>query len=161
MKSQKKIIIFLLFLSSLFLSSCVLAQTNIVGVWQSESPEIGSAWLDTYQFFSNGKFSFNVNQYDELARIISIKGKYRIAKDTLFLRVESFVENQGGYISRSTFSSLHNSWSIDGNIKVIEVKQSEIKEEPISLKIFKKEDKECLLMDNAIFYRIYDNPNKY
>jgi len=152
----------------LFLSikACTYSQfimsDEILGVWQSESDEIAGAWLDTYQFYSDGRFVFNLNQYDEARRVNSIKGHYRLSKDTLFLKVESTIELIDGYFERNTLTSVHGSWSLAGNVIEKEIKQPVIKENYTIVKRCSEKTKTfCMLIDGAKYFRISQNPNDY
>jgi len=149
----------------LFLNTNLFAQLNvndITGVWQYESCEIGSAWLDTYHFFSNGEFVFNLSQYDEIKRIIAIKGHYRLIKDSIYFKIEYTTELFGGYIVRDNLTKIHGSWALSGNPIQKDIKQSEIREEYATLKFCKEKiGVPCILIDGRKFYRISNDPKEY
>lgn len=159
-----KILQILVFLLSV--SACSFSQgithNELSGVWQCESKEIASAWLDTYQFYSDGRFIFNLNQYDEARRVLAIKGRYRIVKDTLFFKIETTIELTGGHFERNTLTSTHGSWSLSGDLVKKEIKQPE-KEEQIAMikQCSEKQQPDCILIDGNAYYKISSNPEDY
>lgn len=156
----------LLFNLIVFNISCVAQRVDnslLTGIWQVKSHEIGSAYLDNYQFFKTGEFKFNVNQYNELKRIISIKGSYSIKDDTIYFKATSLVELTGGdRLIRSKTSSLNDSWSLVGNLSKKEtiLKKSEIM--PALIKLCESVDGyQCILIEGNRFYKILKDPNDY
>jgi hypothetical protein len=152
-------------LLSIFLYGSVFAQSckdDILGVWQYESKEIGSAWLDTYQFFSDGTFIFNLSQYDEIKRIIAIKGHYRLTKEAICFKVEYTTELVGGHIVRDNLTSIHGSWALSGNFIKKEIKQPDTKDEYAPISFLKESTgSDCILIDGRKFYRISKDPTAY
>jgi len=148
------------------LSACSFSQSithdEILGLWQCESKEIASAWLDTYQFYSDGRFVFNLNQYDEAKRVLAIKGHYRIVEDTLFFKVEATIELVEGYFARNTLTNTHGSWSLAGDLVKKEIGQPE-KEEQIALinKCEEKQQFNCIIIDGSVYYKISSNPDDF
>lgn len=155
-----KHIIIVFSLISLHIS--LLAQVsskNILGVWQYESSEIGSAWLDTYQFYSDGTFIFNLSQYDEIKRIIAIKGHYRLVNDSIYFKIEYATELSGGRIIRDNLTKIHGSWALHGSSIQKDILQPVAKEEYASIKFCKEVN--CMLIDGRKFYRVNNDPKKY
>ena len=156
-----QILILLLSLSACS-SSQVLVNKELTGVWQNETKEIASGWLDTYQFFDDSHFIFNLNQYDEARRVLSLKGHYRIKGDTLFFKVDSTVELVGGYFERSTFTSIHGSWSLSGNVTKKEIKLPDTEEQYAIIKRCNEEKQiDCILIDESIYYKMSSKPEDY
>jgi hypothetical protein len=135
--------------------------SDIVGVWQAERFDEGSGWPDTYQFFSDKRFVFNFSQYDGSKRILRIAGTYKIEKGTLLLTIENTVEAVGGYLTRSTITSLSDSWELT-DYDVQTVKQNNKEPETIMLKQCDGSyPKECLLLDARKYFRMDKDPFKY
>lgn len=139
-----------------------LDEKNIIGVWQAKSDEMTSGWLDTYQFFANGEFTFNPSQYDGLKRIISIKGKYRIIGDSLFFLVQYTKEATGGDIVRSETSTLSDSWALEG-VKIIEIKHENKEEQKAAIELGQPSanGNSCILIDKRKYYKMQSDPTKY
>ncbi len=136
---------------------------DISGVWQLNSPEIGSGYLDNYQFFKNGEFKFNLNQYDELKTIVAIKGKYSISKDSIFFKAQTIEEHTGkDRLVRSRTTSLHDSWSLIGDYKISEITLKQ--QETISATLeFGKNSKGqiSILIDGTEYFQIIRDPEDY
>jgi hypothetical protein len=134
---------------------------DLVGVWQAERYDEADAWPDTYQFFTDGKFVFNFSQYDGSKRILRIHGRYLTSNDSVFLNIESTVEAVGGYLTRSTITSLSDTWELT-DYSVQTIKQS--KREPEIIKVRQCQTtypKECLLFDGRKYFRMDKDPTKY
>ena len=135
---------------------------EIVGIWQLSSPEIGSAYLDTYQFFPNGLFVFHVNEYDELKQIVSIKGKYVVYQDSIKLAPISMVTYNGSKLDRSKSTSVHDSWSLSGNLIKNEIFLEEQPTFIAKLVFHKQQDgKLSILIDGLEYYLLTKDPNDY
>jgi hypothetical protein len=131
---------------------------NIVGLWQSGSAEITAAYLDTYQFFPDGTFRFNTNQYDELRRIISLGGNYKLEGDRIRFTVKYSIEVIGGTFSRTEIGTGSDSWSIEnGVIKNFPIQKP--KEDIASFSF--NESQNILLIDKRKFFKIHDDPNDF
>lgn len=139
------------------------SDTNrIIGVWQADNNLVSSAWNEAYQFFQNGDFIFNTSQYDGLQRIVKIKGKYRVYNDTLFFHVEALVEQKGGNIIRSKYTTLNDSWSIE-NSQLDEIRiESGIDEVAyIEWPDIHLSDTIFIYIDMRKYYKMNNDPNKY
>lgn len=152
--------IFLILLLNATITYCqAISQKILIGAWQEKTNEISSTYLGTYQFFPDGKFKYNTNGYDGLQRVLSIKGSYKLDEDTLFLKVESTVEEIGGIIQRSEINTLNDSWEID-NAKVKEVKQPENNYQRIIIETCgDQNNNKCLILDKRKYYKIFNNPS--
>ena len=134
---------------------------DIVGVWQAERYDEAAAWPDAYQFFADYKFVFNFSQYDGSKRILRIVGTYKIENGTLLLQIESTVEAVGGYLTRSTITSLSDSWELtDYSVQI--VKQTNKEPEVVKLKQCEGTyPKECLLLGGRKYFRMDKDATKY
>jgi len=144
-------------------SSNIYSQLNkndLIGVWQFGSPEITSSYLETYQFFNDGSFKFNTNQYDGLRRIISIGGNFELQNTHLVLKIKYVVELEKGKITKDEMSTKNNSWIIEGGETKIK-KLINSKNEIIEIEKNYTSSSDYLLFDGQIFYRIYSNPNSW
>ena len=103
---------------------------SIAGYWQEGSPETSDARPNCYRFFNDGKFSFELSQYDETKRILSLHGTYRIKDGVLLLVITHRFELQGGSVIWNP--QARNGWSIAGG-KSVKVIQANSQEEEISL----------------------------
>jgi hypothetical protein len=162
---MKKLSMF--FFIILFCQSCSCQSKkeviDIYGVWQVNSHEIGAAYLDNYQFLKDGTFRFNINEYDELKKIVSIKGYYEVFVDSISFKPESFIEIVGGnHIIRSKTTSLHDSWSLLGHTGL---KESIIVNKEVFFVSFEVCDSvkliPCILLDGNRYYRIFKEVNDY
>lgn len=135
---------------------------DLSGVWQSESNEIASAWLDVYQFFPDCSFVFNLNQYDEARRVVSINGHYRINADTIFFTVEKTIELQGGYFERNLLTTIHGSWALTGDVIQKEIIQPKKEEQYAIIKpCIDKNLLTCLMFDRINYFKISSKPEEY
>ena len=164
MKALHVLIIFPLLISydSFAQQKNVITQEELVGIWQVNSDEIASGWLDSYRFFDNKEFIFSPNQFDGLRRIISINGTYRIVNNKLYIKVASTDEVEGGHIERSHLTTLSDTWEIDGGV-IKKVIQPERDEEVIEIKRCNNEisKKICILLDGRKYYKLENDPTNY
>ncbi|MGC3946373.1 MAG: hypothetical protein QM762_17945 [Chryseolinea sp.] len=155
-----------IFILLLLLTVNCSAQTSesksIVGVWQADSHLESSAWPDTYQFFADGRFVFNFSQYDGAKRILRILGTYTFKERKIKLFVATTVEAVGGHLTRSTITSLSDSWELV-DYTIATFKQDPDEPEEISIKECKGGDnpKPCALFDSRTYFRMDSDPLKY
>ena len=150
-----RVILFFVFLQTVFHSNA----QSIIGLWQQGSPEVSAAYLNTYEFKSDGTFKFNTSGYFGLSRIESIGGKYKVTKNEIKVSVEYMIEMIGGKIERSEFAGeATHSWVIDGG----QLKKN-VLDKPVKSSIsfeFGKSKKaeeaktEMILLDKSEFYKI-------
>ena len=131
---MKKILILYIALSVNILAQ-ELSKKVLVGVWQKGSELIASGYSDCYQFYPNGKFIFHFAETNDVHRIISFQGHYRLDKDSLITKIESRTEEIGGYIRRG-FLAYEAEWCLDST-KTKVFKQLNSKEESYRIKLFK------------------------
>jgi hypothetical protein len=129
---------------------------SITGYWQEGSPETSDARPNCYRFFNDGKFSFELSQYDETKRIISLHGTYRIKDGVLLLVITHRLELQGGSVVWNP--QVRNGWSIEGG-KLVKVVQSNSQEEEISLEACPRIGKHlCIKIGGDKFSQVSANP---
>ncbi len=157
-----------LFICLLLAASSCSAQRSIDnaylhGVWQVSSHKIGAAYLENYQFFDDGSFIFNTNQYNELRRIISLSGHYTINEDLLHLKVISFIEDTGSLqITRSRTTKVNDSWSLAGNYTETKRKVKDPEISIVEMKLCQDINEiACILIDGNTYYKIIADPNDY
>lgn len=63
-------------------------ERSIIGIWQVNTSDVGSGYLDTYKFYEGNRFSFSPDENEGLRTVISIEGRYSIQGDTLSLLLE-------------------------------------------------------------------------
>ncbi|WP_285727871.1 hypothetical protein [Geothrix rubra] len=130
---------------------------SIAGYWQEGSPETSDARLNCYRFFSNGKFSFELSQYDETKRILSLHGTYRIKNGVLFLVITHRIELHGGSVVWNP--QARNGWSIDGG-KSVKVIQANSQEEEVSIEACPPIGKRTgIKIGGDKYYQLSVNPN--
>lgn len=140
--------------------SCLQAQ-SLVGIWQLNTPEVSSGYLDTYQFFSNGTFRFNSSQYDALRRVITIGGKYKVQKDKLTFSVEYTMEKVGGVFKVGDIASGSDSWSITGGqIKRVPLLKTITQYASIEAGI-KDKEVDVIKINKAKYYKVDNDPENF
>lgn len=152
---SKVIITIFMFLLIFVNSFCQKNKINIVGIWQSQTEVVGSGHLDNYQFYKNGSFKFNTNDYNGLNRIVSIGGKFSLTKDTIIFIVEYTLEYVGGYPIRSRTTTLSDSWELINGRIIKNIFEKAIEEKAqIQFDIDKNKNLAAyLLIDGRIFYK--------
>jgi hypothetical protein len=154
-------IVFITFFMVVF-SACSqeITKKDIVGIWQLGFSELNSGWFDNYQFFPNGDFKFNTNQYDATNRVISFGGQYEIDSNILILEVSFITEIFGGSIVRSETAGGSGWELIDGTIETKYYKSKS--------KIFltlenycESEGISCIFIDKMIYFKLENDPNNY
>lgn len=140
--------------------SCINAQ-SLVGIWQLNTPEVSSGYLDTYQFFSNGTFRFNSSQYNALRRVITIGGKYKVQKDKVTFLVEYTMEKVGGVFKVGDVSSGSDSWSITGGqIKRVPLLKTLTQYASIETGI-KDKEVDVIKINKAKYYKVDNDPENF
>jgi hypothetical protein len=129
---------------------------SIVGYWQQGGPETSDARPNCYRFFNDGKFSFEFSKYDEIKRITSLHGTYRIKDGELLLVITHRVELQGGTVVWNPQAL--NGWSIEGG-KSVRLVQADSHEEEISLEACPPLGKRsCVKIGGDKFSQVSVNP---
>lgn len=149
----------LLFFTIISINFC-FAQ-KIIGIWQLKTSEVSSAYFDTYQFFSDGTFHFNTNQYDALRRIISIGGRYKVEKNKLSLTVEYTIEKLGGSFKVGEISAGSDSWSLT-NAQIKKIPALKAATQIASVEIGGKDKgTDIVVINKAKYYKVDDDPNNF
>jgi hypothetical protein len=138
----------------------VIESSNVVGVWQLGSKELNSGWFDNYQFFSNGKFRFNINQNDLTKRIICIGGIYKIKDSILTLETTYSKEIKGGHLVRSEIAG-GSGWELKGGTVTLITYKSKVISRLTIEKYANDENIECLFIDKNKYYKLEDDPVNY
>jgi hypothetical protein len=136
-----------------------LTNQYLIGIWQEGYDVVGSAYLDSYCFFQNNRFEFWPTPYNGLNIVVTIKGSFKLIKDTIIFMPDTLFEKVNGDIVRDRLTTMSNSWSIDNcdlkNIKVNSKPQS------ATIKSSNTENKEIILIDGKQFFKVSDNPKYY
>jgi hypothetical protein len=137
-------------------------QDDIIGIWQLSTPEIGSGYLDNYQFFPDGKYVFNINEYDELKHIVAIKGRYIVSKDSLTIEPISLITCSGNKLDRSSSTSMHDSWSLSGTRIKSEIFLENQPAFTVKLVlVMKEEGHKSILIAGLEYFLVTKDPNEY
>ena len=137
-------------------------QDDIIGIWQLSTPEIGSGYLDNYQFFPDGKFVFNINEYDELKHIVAIKGRYIVSTDSITIEPISLITYSGNKLDRSSSTSMHDSWSLCGSRIKNEIFLENQPTFTVKLVLIKKQaGPNSILIDGREYFMITKDPFEY
>lgn len=129
---------------------------SIAGYWQGGSPATSDARPNCYRFFNDGKFSFELSQYDETRRILSLHGTYRIKDGVLLLIITHRFELQGGSVVWNP--QAQNGWSIEGG-KSVKIVQINAQEEEISLEVCQPiGGRPCIKIGGDMYSQISSNP---
>lgn len=102
----------------IFSSMFACKAQEIKGIWQINTPEVGSTLDQCYHFKDNGEFEYHPSGYDGLCRINTIGGKFEMRKDTICFIVEYLEECLNGTIERSTITTKNDSWAINDDCEV-------------------------------------------
>lgn len=150
---------------SLMMSSLIFVPKNefhangefsIVGIWQVNSSKVGSALHDYYQFYNDGTFTYNFDQYDDTKRVMSISGRYKASPEWITFTVLSRKELTEGEIVRGS-PGFQKGWVLD------EAKQVTFNEnytETVEFSVCDSSIKfRCIKIANEKFYKLSDNPD--
>ncbi|MBN1639558.1 MAG: hypothetical protein JW866_11355 [Ignavibacteriales bacterium] len=138
------------------------AEINIVGLWQA-LPFVASGWDDTYQFFEDGKFTFNYNQMICDKREYSYSGNWEFDSEIIKLTVNERVIHEGGELVPA-MGSCASEYEIEGGeIKTIILDEPEIIQVRVSDYGIDEENMEMqtIKFDNIQFWKIGSNPDIY
>jgi len=151
------ILIFLSIISNQMFSQqnkdfCCLSKADIIGIWQEDSPIVGSGFNQNFEFFDNGTFVLHLGHSgDDVRDIIELKGKYRLDKDKLYFTIisKTIIE---GKIGIADAGINHCIFEIE-NGKEKEIQESNPKElaDPCYITIIKKSH---IKIGNEIYYKI-------
>ncbi len=138
-----------------------ISSKELIGVWQINTPQEADAWGKCFVFYKNGKYILHYSQYDDIARIKSVQGRYTLRDSSFSLTIESRTEISGGTLVPGSMGFQREEFVLDGGNPIV-IKQA--KEEPISF-YFKnckgKNGARCIEINNNKYYKISSDPNKY
>jgi hypothetical protein len=148
----------LVFIYLLIFSRLICSQ-SLIGIWQLNSPEISSGFVETYRFFPKNSFEYHVSGYDGLSRIRVIGGSYNIKQDSIIFITTYTIEKIGGHLERSELNTLNNSWSIEGT----ETKRNTVTKPEQYVAIFKKslkekDSQEFIIIDSDKYFKVSNDP---
>jgi len=150
-------------MKNLIVSACfillvkVLSAQSLTGVWQEQTPDVSSGYLNTYSFPDDSTILFKPNTYFGLKRIVSLEGKYKFDKTKNLLYVTILYTNEivGGTIERSKEEGTATDlWAIEGGQEK-KIKLPKPVKATISIE-FKKSDKDAqlMLLDKKKYYKV-------
>jgi hypothetical protein len=133
---------------------------DLVGIWQADTAEEGSAWLDAYSFFPDGRFIFHFSQYNGTHRIEDLHGNFKIEGNVLYTTIQYRTERIGGHVERGGNGS-EDEWVLVGD-SVVVVKQENLLEEKWPLKLYQRPSDgiKCLNLRRN-YYLVRKNPDDY
>jgi hypothetical protein len=160
---MRTIIVFCLLLTSIFSGLTCLAQQkkdttlltrdSLVGVWQRDTKRVGNGLRQNFRFYADSTFVLHFYNGDEDLRVIwSLKGRYRLVKDKLYLTIVYRTVIDGGRIESSGSNEDYYNFMMAGGI-VKDIREKEIKEMPYPLHI-KQNDKGYIEIGNEDYYKI-------
>jgi len=152
-KLLKIFVIFVVFT----LSITAQQKNDIIGFWQEDvCNPAPSTNLNTYKFYSNGKFEYHFNGFNINKIVIKFEGFYKIKNDSLFTKIIYRDELISSDIKRGP-SELSEWYFVELN--KIKKKQTMQKWESVPIKIIKIKDSvdQC----NSKLLMIIDNTWKY
>ncbi|CAH0123434.1 hypothetical protein SRABI27_03931 [Pedobacter sp. Bi27] len=158
---KKNIFYVVLSFFSVFVSDAFsqkITNKTIIGVWQVSTPKTGSALLANYNFFSNGKFIYKFDGYDDRTRILSVEGTYKLLGNRLYLYIQSRTEIIGGSLVQGAMGFQKEELVLEGG-KSIKVPQTS--KEPVEITIEKCKASgaiECMKLQNNTYYRVSKVP---
>lgn len=158
----------IIFLSIFVFVGNIIAQTQkpiaskeLIGVWQIDDALISSAYQKCFAFYKNGKFVLHYSEYDELARIKSVTGKYYKKDSLLYLQIESRMELIGGKLVSGSPGVESEEFVLEGAKHII-VKQRSGKPETFDITTGTSENGvQYIQINNNKYYKIFSDPNKY
>ena len=134
---------------------------QLVGIWQYSTAELSSGYIETYQFFSDGKFRFNTSQYDALARIKTIGGKYKVENKRIVFFVEYTIEDEGGVPKIGEISSGSDSWAIMNGKRVKKHLLKVIKQYAELELSDKSRNPSWICINRMKYYKVHNNPDNF
>lgn len=141
-----------------FFSNITNAQ-NIIGRWQAYTPIIGNEIDDNYQFFTDGTFFFNPDGQGKLSKVLKLCGTYKIISSSIVLTPTYYVEQTGGFITRTGAEPGTADWAfVDGKESLVKI--NKIIKQELPFKIYKIKGRAVIEIDFNKFYKIQNDPSK-
>ncbi len=135
---------------------------QIIGSWQIGNSQVSDAFKKNIIFYKNGKFILNYDGYDDIGRIRSVSGHYKIKDTALYLTIESRMEIAGGKLTKGSPGFQTEEFTLDGG-KLITIKQTNKEsDEPFDLSVseYRGDNPICIQIDNNKYYKLSVDPNK-
>lgn len=134
---------------------------QLVGVWQA-APMMGAGWAETYQFFHDGKFTFNIAQADCEARERARTGTWQHAKGKLMLRATHRTVIEGGSLEPSLGSCSTAQEIVGGTPRTESL--ARVKEESLPLAAVEHDagnNRPTIRLGDKQFWKYDDDPRRY
>jgi hypothetical protein len=154
------LLLFLLLTFKSILAQNVIAQKDIIGLWQQNESMLTSGLDNVYRFYSDGKFSFDVSSYNYLSRLRSLNGEYKVQNNILYLKVLEVKEVVGGEVTYGDEAD-YNNWNYEGSKEKVTIYKKP-KEFSLSLELCKEsKNMMCIRLNYLKFYKIDANPKAH
>lgn len=158
----------LIFITIILIPSVIFAQkddftrNDLIGLWQINTPQIGSSLLEHFRFYKDGKFIYDYNTSDDTRNIINIDGKYRLEGKKLFLTITSLEKRVGGRIIAGGVGTDDYLFVYDNDsVKRIVEKSPQELDPLFIMKVNKIGNKINIFINNRHYYKISANPDIY
>jgi len=138
-----------------------LTNAEIIGVWQENDSLLASGLDNVYRFYNDSTFSFDVG-YGYLTRLLSLRGKYLINKNTLNLTVTETIESEGGEISFGDNNSDELRWMyVNDHGKRLRQQKPKTFSIPLSFKLSEIKEISYIKIAYQKYYKISKDPHAY
>jgi len=144
-----------------------ISRQQLIGVWQEGSPSVGDALKKNLQFFADGHFVLNFSQYDDIATVRALGGKYKLDSSGLYLIAEYRKEIVGGTYEKGNPGVDKDEFVLNGG-KLTTIRQkpdSDSYVDPYIISPCKNEKRTpghpCILINSNTYYKLSDNPELY
>ncbi len=157
--------VFILFTLGIIMQTFCTAQpvktSDLVGTWNNTAT-VADAWNRAYQFFPNGTFAFHFSQYDDIGRVRSLRGKYRVHGDTLYLSIQTRIERVGGFVLGGAMGT-EDEWILSKSTLQSVDQESPYGEVARSIRLLRRQQWNFILDDRSdwTYYRIDSDPDFY
>lgn len=143
----------------------IISKEQLIGVWQLKTPKIGDALHETFQFFKDGQFAYNFSQYDDVNRVLTLNGNYRLVGNQLYTSVTSREELTGGYFTTGSPGFQSSPFVLEGaTVTTISQNDSASKNDYffISSLLLNKAGRIISIQINGNkYYKLSDNPRAF
>lgn len=136
------------------------SKQKLVGVWQ-DSKGVGSGLSDNYQFFADGRFTFNYNEMDGTKRVLSYSGYWNAHKGRLHLHTNRVKLHIGGRWVKSS-GSIATEYEIEGG-RVIDKRITPVEKIALGISPFVMEEEiyTTITIDGVKFWKLSNDPLTY
>jgi hypothetical protein len=141
------------------LKTVPLTQSQLVGIWQVNTPIVGSGLGAYFQFYKDGRFIYNTSGYDNLNPLCNIFGSYKLLDgNTIGFKVDSSRQLIGAQIGAAD-GFQGGTFVLDGG-KVVTFPQRGTKYESHDVSVHSKgRNIKCIVIDNDKYYKLSNNPD--